>query len=291
MIRRILAGALVAAAFISATTVSPPFSGKTALEFTRAVVALGPRPPGSKPHAAIQLYLESLIKLNHTELIEDAFTAQTPQGAMAMKNIIAKFPGKSGRAIVLSGHYDTKFMPGKGFIGANDGGSSTGFLLEMLRVLSNQKPDNEIFLVWLDGEEAFREWSSTDSVYGSRHLAERWFRDGTLGRVKALINIDMIGDKDLGILEERNSSPELMKLVWRTANDLGYGKYFLDSGFATEDDHIPFLKVGVNAIDLIDFDYGPNNAYWHQPQDTMDKLSAHSFQVVGDVVSAVLRRL
>jgi len=291
LIRRTVGVALAVVAIAWTAKMPATFSGQSALDFAHAVVALGPRPAGSRPHAATELYIESQIKLHHVELIEDAFTAQTPNGAVAMKNIIAKFPGTSGRAVVLTGHYDTKLMPGRGFVGANDGGSSTGFLLEMLRVLAAQKPTDETFLVWLDGEEAFREWSATDSVYGSRHLAERWSKDRTLERVKALINIDMIGDKDLGIIQEQNSSPALIKLVWQTARDLGYGKYFLDSGFAIEDDHLPFLHLGVNAIDLIDFDYGPKNAYWHQPQDTMDKLSAHSFQVVGDVVSRVLGRL
>ena len=290
---------LIAAAFTAAALGAPRprpaapanFSGKSALAFTQAVVSLGPRPPGSRPHGGTELYIESQIKLHHAELIEDSFTAQTPNGSMHMKNIIAKFGGSTGRAVVFTGHYDTKFMPGRGFLGANDGGSSTGFLLEMLRVLATRKYPDDIFLVWFDGEEAFREWSATDSLYGSRHLAERWSNDGTASRIKALINVDMIGDKDLGILQEGNSSRSLMKLVWQTARDIGYGKYFLDTGFATEDDHIPFVRQGVNALDLIDFDYGPNNAYWHTPQDTMDKLSAHSLQVVGDVLLAVLGKL
>jgi Zn-dependent M28 family amino/carboxypeptidase len=122
-------------------------------------------------------------------------------------------------------------------------------------------------------------------------LAARWASEGVLPRIKALINVDMIGDKELGILQESMSSPQLTRLVWQTAHDLGYGKYFLNSAQATEDDHLPFLKRGVNALDLIDFDYGPNNAYWHTAQDTMDKLSAHSLDVVGNVLVAVIRKL
>ena len=125
----------------------------------------------------------------------------------------------------------------------------------------------------------------------SRHLAEKWSSDGMLTRIKALINVDMIGDKDLGILEDTNSSRSLLRLVWQTANDLGYGKYFLESATPMEDDHMPFVRKGVNALDLIDFDYGPNNAYWHDEKDTMDKLSAHSLDVVGNVLVAVLRKL
>ena len=291
------AKALVIIAALAATGMAPPrdtapaksFSGKSALAFTQAVVSLGPRPPGSRPHAAAELYIESQVKLHRAELIHDKFTAKTPNGPVAMNNIIAKLPGATGRAIVFTGHYDTK--PMKGFLGANDGGSSTGFLLELLRVLANRKNLDEIFIVWFDGEEAFREWSATDSLYGSSHLADRWSKDGTLGRVKALINIDMIGDKQLGILRDGNSSPALNKLVWQTARDLGYGKYFLDSGSEMDDDHMPFVRLGVNAIDLIDFDYGPNNSYWHTTKDTMNKLDAHSFEVVGNVLMAVLHKL
>jgi len=182
-------------------------------------------------------------------------------------------------------------MPGRAFVGANDGGSSTGFLLELARVVNTMSHADDIYLVWFDGEEAFGEWSDTNGIYGSKHLADKWSREGALGRIKALINVDMIGDKDLGILQEGNSSPALLRMVWTTAHDLGYGKYFLDSGFATEDDHLPFVHKGVNALDLIDFDYGPGNDYWHTEKDTMDKLSAHSLDVVGNVLVAVMRKL
>lgn len=265
------------------------FSGAQALGFTHDVVSFGPRPVGSRAHAAAELYIESQIKLQKAQLITRVFTAHTPAGPATMKNIIARFRGTTGQAIVFSGHYDTKKMPS--FWGANDGGSSTGFLLEMLRVLAKQKHPDDIYLVWFDGEEAVREWSAADSLYGSRQLEEQWARDGTLSHIKALINVDMIGDKDLGILQEEESSPALVKLVWDSARELGYGKYFLNHATPIEDDHLPFVNAGVNAIDLIDFDYGPNNSFWHKKEDTMDKLSAHSFQVVGDVLLAVLKKL
>jgi len=270
---------------------SADFNGTEALDFTRKAVAFGPRPPGSEANQKLQGYIESQLKTLHCQVSFDAFTANTPSGRVAMRNIIAKFPGSSGRALVVTGHFDSKPMPGRVFLGANDGGSSTGFLLELARVVNAMPHADDIVLVWFDGEEAYGEWSDTNGIYGSKHLAEKWSRDGTLARIKALINVDMIGDEDLGILREGNSTPALLALVWKTAHDLGYGKYFLDTGFATEDDHLPFLKKGVNALDLIDFDYGPNNAYWHTEKDTMDKLSAHSLEVVGNVVVAVLRKL
>ena len=267
------------------------FSGAAALQFTAKAVAFGPRPAGSEANRKLQAYIESQLKALRCQISFDAFTARTPIGPVPMRNIIARFPGTSNRALVVTGHFDTKPIAGMPFVGANDGGSSTGLLLELARVINSTPHADDIILVWFDGEEAFGEWSDTNGVYGSRHLADKWAADGTIARVRALINVDMIGDKDLGIIEEENSTPSLRRLVWRTAADLGYGQYFLDSGFATEDDHEPFLKKNVPAIDLIDFDYGPDNAYWHTEKDTMDKLSAHSLEVVGNVVLAVLRKL
>jgi Zn-dependent M28 family amino/carboxypeptidase len=208
-----------------------------------------------------------------------------------MKNIMARFPGSSGKAVAITGHYDTKSIPGTSFLGANDGGASAGFLLEMAKVLARDARKDDVYLVWFDGEEAIAQWSNYDSLYGSRHLAEKWAADGTLSRIRALINVDMIGDRDLGILEDMNSSAPLRELVWRTADRLGYGKSFLRNSGAIEDDHVPFLRRGVNALDLIDFDYGPNNAYWHNDKDTLDKLSAQSFQIVGRVLIEVLKEL
>jgi len=272
------------------------FSGAAALEFTRHAVEFGPRPPGSEANHRLQAYILAQLKSCACEVREDPFTAQTPKGAIAMKNIIARFPGKStgepARWIVITGHYDTKLFPGRKFVGANDGGSSTGLLLELAQVLAHLPRINDVVLVWFDGEEAIREeWAGTDNLYGSRHLAERWRRDQTYTRIKALINVDMIGDKNLDIMQELNSDPGLRRLVQRTASDLGYKAYFLDGGQPTEDDHTPFLKIGVPAIDLIDFNYGPDNKYWHEDSDTMDKLSAQSLGIVGTMVQELIERL
>jgi Zn-dependent M28 family amino/carboxypeptidase len=208
-----------------------------------------------------------------------------------MRNIIARFPGTSGQIVAITGHYDTKSIPGTYFLGANDGGSSTGFLLELARVVSRLPHKNDIYLVWLDGEEAIAEWSDTDGTYGSRQLATKWAIDGTLPKIKALINVDMIGDRDLTLVNDQASTEWLRRMVWETAGDLGLSKYFSTVPGSLEDDHIPFIKAGVSALDLIDFDYGPENSWWHTDRDTMDKLSAASLQVVGDVVLAALRRL
>jgi glutaminyl-peptide cyclotransferase len=278
-------------AFLAASAWGADFSGTQALEFTRRAVAFGQRPAGSAANRQLQAYIEAELKPLHCQVSFDAFTAQTPVGPVAMRNIIARFPGKTGRAVVITGHFDTKKIPGVNFVGANDGGSSTGFLLEMARVMSTFVYTDDLMLVFFDGEEAFGEWSDTNGIYGSRHLAQKWSEDGTLARIKALINVDMIGDKDLGILPEMKSSSSLRRLVWQTAKDMGYEKYFLPNGNDIEDDHMPFIRKGVNALDLIDFDYGPDMAYWHTSQDTLDKVSAHSLEVVGKVLVSVLRKL
>lgn len=288
--KKVIRAAAISASFV-VWAAAADFSGAAALEYTRKAVAFGQRPPGSAPNQKLQAYIEAQLKPLHCQISFDAFTAQTPVGFVSMRNIIAKFPGKSGRAIVITGHFDTKPMPGRVFLGANDGGSSTGFLLAFAQAVSTLQHADDIDLVFFDGEEAFGEWSDTNGTFGSRHLADVWAQQGMLSRIKALINVDMIGDKDLDIYQESMSSASLRRLVWQTATDMGYGKYFLNLAQATEDDHLPFLKKGVNALDLIDFDYGPNNAYWHNEQDTVDKLSAHSFDVVGNVLIAVVRKL
>lgn len=288
-----LAGlSLFAAPAAQKSSPSPlPFSGASALAFTDSAVSFGPRPPGSPAIRKLQDYIAAQLKLDRCEITVDPFTAGTPIGPIAMKNIVAHFRGSSGRAVAITGHYDTKSMPGIDFVGANDGGSSTGFLLELARVLATRPRKNDVYVVFLDGEEAFAHWSDTDGIYGSRHLAARWSVDGTLAQLKALINVDMIGDRDLGILQDSNSSEPLRRLVWSTAAELGLSRHFQTRPGAIVDDHVPFLLKGVNALDLIDFDYGPGNSYWHTERDTLDKLSAGSLQVVGTVVLEVLKKL
>ncbi len=278
------------AVFFAAVVGAADFNGSEALEFTKKAVSFGPRPPGSPANRELRTYIKNQIRTRGGRLVEDSFTATTPSGPVQMDNLICVLPGTSGHAIVFTGHYDTKLFPGRHFVGANDGGSSTGLLLELMRASAGATHKDEIDIVWLDGEEAFGEWSDTDGIYGSRHLAERWAKEGALKRIRALVNVDMTGDRDLGIMQELNSDAALRKLVWQVANEKGYARYFLDHSSAVEDDHVPFLKRGVPALDLIDFDYGPGNSFWHTDQDTVDKLSAHSFQVVGDVLLDLVRR-
>jgi Zn-dependent M28 family amino/carboxypeptidase len=281
---------IVTAGWLALAAQAHEFSGARAMEYARKTVSFGPRPPGSAALRSLRAYIVAQLKLRGCEIAQDSFSASAPLGEVAMVNIIARFPGKSGRAVALTGHYDTKKMAGVRFVGADDSGSSTAFLLEMAETLQAMPHNDDIYLVWFDGEEAFGQWSDSDSLYGSRHLAGRWAADGTLSRIKALINVDMIGGKDLHIMNEENSSPALRKLIWGTAERLGYGKYFDNAASSTDDDHMPFVRMGVNAVDLIDFDTS-KKTYWHTPEDTIDKLSTHSFEVLGAVLTEVLKQL
>jgi Zn-dependent M28 family amino/carboxypeptidase len=268
------------------------FSGERAMQYTREAVAMGPRPVGSTAHEKLESYLRNQLKPLGPEV--DTFTASTPLGPKIMRNYIVKLAGTRPGVVVVCGHYDTKLL--KDFVGANDGGSSTGLLLELARELRLHLKDGKlggysVWLVWLDGEEAFREWTDADSGYGSRHLAEKWQADGTLKNIKALLLVDMIGDADLDILQDENSTPWLEQVVYEAAKRLGYQSHFFLQRTAIGDDHVPFASKGVPAADLIDFTYGYNNAYWHTKEDTMDKLSPKSFGIVGSVVLETIRLL
>ncbi|MGH9863616.1 MAG: M28 family peptidase [Candidatus Acidiferrales bacterium] len=270
---------------------SPPrVNGQRALEHVRALVKAGPRVPGSPGHRAAQDYILKELRQAGAQVEEVDFVADTPLGKRPMKNILGKMAGRSADLIVVSGHYDTLVQ--EGFLGANDGGSSAALLLELARVLARgQRAATEVWVVFFDGEEAFRRWSPTDGLYGSRYQASIWQRDGVLSRIKALINVDMIGDKNLALKRDSNSTAWLTDLIWKVAQEKGFETHFVEGAMAVEDDHMPFIRAGVAAVDLIDFDYGPQNRYWHTPQDTPDKLSPRSLETVGEVVLETVRRL
>jgi len=265
--------------------------GRAALGHVEALVRLGPRPPGSEPHRKMQDYIRQQLAAAGVAVEEDRFTADTPNGPVAMNNIVGQLAGRSQRIIILAAHYDTKLEADFPFVGANDGGSGTGLLLALAPLLAKHNANHSVWLAFLDGEEALREWSARDSLYGSRRFAARLRADGLVPQVGAFLLVDMIGDADLRIVRESNSTPWLQDLVWRVAQRLGHSRYFLSKEMAIEDDHIPFVQAGVPAVNLIDFDYGPGNRYWHSREDTLDKLSTRSLQIVGEVLLEVIGEL
>ncbi|HEV2021947.1 MAG TPA: M28 family peptidase, partial [Terriglobales bacterium] len=260
-----------------------------AMQYVGEIVGMGPRPVGSSGHRKLEDYLRAHLKSDNVET--DEFTATTPAGAFPMRNYIARYPGTKDGVIVIATHYDTIFSQ-KDFLGANDGGSGTGLLLELANQFRGGKREGpSVWVVWLDGEEAFQKWSATDSVYGSRHLAEKWQKDGTAKKLKALILLDMIGDADLNIERDSNSTPALLGVIEQAATRLGYQSHFFRREIEVEDDHRPFARAGVPVADLIDFDYGYGNAFWHTKEDTLDKLSPRSLEIVGNVVLESVRML
>jgi glutaminyl-peptide cyclotransferase len=270
------------------------FNGAKALDYARQFVEIGPRWPTGQGHLKAQAFLRDQFR--HDQLEEDAFTANTPIGPVDLRNFIVRFPGKKDGAIVLSTHYETNYpLKTIDFVGANDGASTTGLLLTIADQLRSEIARKKlldgysVWLVFFDGEEAFQTWSASDSTYGSRHLAAKWGRDGTLPKIKAFILADMIGDKDLDIQRESRSTGWLVDLVREAAHKYGYDHYFFQTEEAVDDDHLAFVQRGVPSIDVIDLDYGPNNAYHHTAQDTMDKISAHSLTIDGDVFLETIR--
>jgi Zn-dependent M28 family amino/carboxypeptidase len=267
----------------------PSIDADRAMKYVREIAAFGPRPVGSANHKKLEDYIYSRLKSDTVE--DDAFTADTPEGKFPVRNIVAKFPGARDGIIVVAGHYDTNYpLRNTAYIGANDGGSSTAILLELANQLRGHRLEGySVWLVWTDGEEAIKEWKGTDNTYGSRHLAERWEKDGTLKRIKAFLLADMIGDADLNVDQDTNSTPSLETIVYQAATRLGYQSHFFERTISVEDDHLPFVKKGVPCADLIDLDYGYDNVFHHTPQDTVDKVSPKSLQIVGSVILETMR--
>ena len=274
------------------------FDGAKAYEYAREFAAIGPRWPTGPGHVKAEEFLRAHFLRAHDQLEEDTFTASTPIGPVPLCNFIVRFAGKKPGVIMLGTHYETNYpLRNINFVGANDGASTTGLLMtiaDQLRAQTARAPGRKldgysVWLVFFDGEEAIQQWSRSDSTYGSRHLAAKWGRDGTLNQIKAFLLADMIGDKDLDIQHETHSTAWLVDLVAQAAKKFGDQRYFFQKEMDVEDDHLAFVERGVPSIDIIDLDYGPNNSYHHTAQDTMDKISAHSLTIDGDVFMETIR--
>jgi Zn-dependent M28 family amino/carboxypeptidase len=278
---------------ISSDSSPPPaFDANRAMQYVKEIVALGPRPIGSENHKKVENFILSHLKGDDIE--QDAFDVQTSEGTFPVRNIIAKFPGTKDGIIVIASHYDTNWpLRNTSYVGANDGASSSALLLEFANQLRGKKLNGySIWLLWDDAEESMRlPWYDPESLYGVRHIAEKWQGDGTLKKIKAFILEDMIGDADLNIERVTDSTPWLENLVGQAATRLGYQSHFFGREGEVEDDHVPFLQKGVPATDLIDFDYGYNNVFWHTTEDTVDKLSAKSLEIVGTVTLETVRMI
>jgi glutaminyl-peptide cyclotransferase len=267
----------------------PVFDSARSMQYVKEIVAFGPRPIGSANHKKVEDYI--LAHLRGDDVESDIFTTDTSEGKFPVHNIIAKFPGTKDGIIVIASHYDTNYpLRNTSYVGANDGGSSSALLLELANQLRGKPREGySIWLVWDDAEEAIKPDTEVafldDSLYGIRHLAEKWEADGTLKKIKAFLLADMIGDADLNVDRDGNSTAWLEEVVYEAATRLGYQSHFFARTLpGVDDDHIPFVKRGVPSADLIDFDYGYNDVFWHTVQDTADKLSPKSLEIVGSTV-------
>jgi Zn-dependent M28 family amino/carboxypeptidase len=260
------------------------FDSSKAWEHLRQQVSIGPRPSGTPANVKNRDYIKAQMASFGIKTTEQPFEGATPAGPVKMVNIIATIPGQRPDRIVFASHFDTKLFRNLRFVGASDGASSTAALIELGRVIKarGQLPFT-IELLFLDGEEAVIEWQGNDNTYGSRYYVEAARKSGTLKSLRAFILLDMIGDRNLTIRRESNSTRWLTDIVWGAAKKLGH-RAFMDEETTVEDDHIPFVKAGVPSLDIIDLDY----PQWHTAQDTLDAVAARSLQQVGETMVAAL---
>lgn len=272
------------------------FDSSRAFEHLKRIVEIGPRPAGSPGAQKTRDYIRAEMQALGIDVKEQAFEAQTPIGPVKMVNLSATVPGPSagsGQApgagrLVIAGHYDTKLFDDIRFVGANDAGSSTAFLIELARVLKERRNALPIELLFLDGEEAYGEWE-TGNTFGSRHYVGEASRDAaSLKQIKAMILVDMIADRQLTFKRDENSTPWLTDIIWSAARKLNRPEFSAETTYV-EDDHLPFMRAGIPAVDIIDLEYpDASMRYWHTAQDTLDNVSAHGLQVVGDVLLEAL---
>ncbi len=274
------------------------FSGERALTHARKQIEFGPRPPGSPQLEKTRAYIVNELKSYGFKVTLDEFIAKTPQGEKKMANIVGELPGETKTTLLIGSHYETKFYKDMQFVGANDPAASAGTLLEIGRVLGSlrEKPKVTVKLIFFDGEEAFCEgWDdcgdqeNPDNTYGSRHYVSQLQAKNELDNTAALILLDMIGYTRLELGRDPTSSRWLQDIIWETGRELGHEKVFVDRAEGVGgDDHEPFIRAGVDAVDLIQLNSYP---HWHTPEDTIDKISAQSMKIVGDTVLASLPKV
>ncbi len=269
-------------------------SGAAALEEVRQFVELGPKEPGTPGAERAAAYLVGRLQAVGVEAHIQDFQGPSPVGVLTFRNVLGRIPGGGEKCILLGAHYDTK-VGIEGFEGANDSGSGTGLLIELARVLKQNRPQGmDIRFAFFDGEECRVEYGPEDGFHGSRYLAKTMAEDGSLSNVVAMILLDMVGDRDLMITIPRNGSSELIALAFEAARAEGVRKHFGLYPGMISDDHTAFLERGVPAVDLIDFHYGStpgSHDFWHTAEDSMDKVSAESLEKVGRVTMRMVEAL
>jgi glutaminyl-peptide cyclotransferase len=272
----------------------PTFNGQHAFQEVVALVEISPRDAGTANgrKAADHIFhrLESFGVAAEIVTFQD----KTPAGEKTFHNVIGRIPGKTDQWIILGSHFDT--MPGiDNFQGANDSGSSTGILLEIARMLDGQVPESGIIFAFFDGEEGIAGYGPDDGLHGSRHMADTLVKSGESRKIKAMVLLDMVGDKDLHFSIPYNSTQFMVKEVLDAARATGHrDRFSLSRGSIITDDHQPFLDAGIPAIDIIDFRFGSKpglNNYWHTEFDNLENIAEASLQITGEIVLELLRSL
>lgn len=267
-------------------TPMPTVDGGKALDYVREFVRIGPRASDTEGARRAARYLQDSARELGWEVFVDTWSEDTDNGEMTFSNVHAVLPGKGEDFVLLGSHYDTKHLPEvPNFVGANDSGSSTGLLLALMEVLAENPPKHTVECVFFDGEESRVRYTAGDGLHGSRHHVKKLIAENRLERCRALLLMDMVGDRDLDIRFPPSSSAGLVGTAFEIAERQGVREHF---GYRTQgdilDDHIPFARQGVRVINFIDFEFGPNNSHWHTKHDTLDKIDAESLEIVGNVV-------
>ena len=266
------------------------FSGERAYQHVEKLVGYGARPSGSDALGRSATYIKTQLEDYGLKAEEQVFMASTPLGPKQFRNIVAKTrvqTGEPNRVIVIGSHYDTKVFTNFTFVGANDGGSSSGALLEIARIAAEQP---NLWFVFFDGEEAMKEYTDEDGLWGSKFFVEDLKGKNQVGQVKAMVLLDMIGDKNLNV----TVNGSLIQPAFDASRAAGFRDYFAYGGNGMLDDHVPFMRAGIPAVDLIDFEFGSApglNDFWHTEKDTLDKISPRSLQIVGQTTLRLIELL
>ncbi len=265
--------------------------GKQAYDLTEEIVAFGPRTAGGANIQKVRNWIEQKIASFNLVLQKRSFMAKTPKGFVSMINLSYIIPGtKHDEHVVLLAHYDSKIFNDRDFVGANDAASSVALLIALTPQIQKMQLPYDVQVVFVDGEEAFVVWTSKDSLYGSRQMAQ----DIRGVKVKNMIVVDMIGDKNLSFIRSRGSDPKLLTLMEQSLQEMNQTSKLETSWCYVTDDHTPFVEMGIPTLHLMDFTFGGNEqpgTLWHTEKDNMDSISAESLATTGEVIIRILKKI
>ena len=262
----------------------PDFDEQNAMRLLIKLVAFGPRSSGTDANLRQAEFIAATARDYGAVTTRLKFKHVTVEGLLQFVNIEAVIPGRRKDFIIIGSHFDSKKLPaGIKFEGANDGASSTAVLLEMIRTIrkSGVRPEYTLKFVFFDGEECFSSYGANDGLFGSKNYALRLKTQNLVSQCRAAIILDMVGDKDLKITLPSDSDKRLSEMLFKAAAKTGKVKHFGYLPVPLLDDHVPFKEMNIPVIDIIDFEFGPGNSFWHTSEDNTENVSAKSLKIVG----------